>query len=224
MSLVFHSHIRYSLSNTCRDEDPDCPGRPGGADWQVRGRGWRDQRRHGAGGEGLEGRAREAWGGQAHDGGCPCTLPLISTTSPSTVSERTPPSFLPFFLYVSFYFWYPNKHSTFDYCLMNKTITECVLEKSLWNVANNTKCLRKCPALIMFIVLRLGWTTLHFTFVCTTFQIEHFSDMKLYLIFVDKNHINIFVVDYLLSMNWLDNSFSLFASSYECFLSNFHCK
>ena len=43
--------------------------------------------------------------------------------------------------------------------------------------------------------------TFYITFICRTFQIEHFSDMKLYLISVDKNHINIFVVDYLLSKN-----------------------
>ena len=43
--------------------------------------------------------------------------------------------------------------------------------------------------------------TFYITFICRTFQIEHFSDMKLYLIFVDKNHIDIFVVDYQIFMN-----------------------
>ena len=43
--------------------------------------------------------------------------------------------------------------------------------------------------------------TFYIPLVFRTFQIEHFSDMKLYLISVDKNHIDIFVVDYLLSMN-----------------------
>ena len=43
--------------------------------------------------------------------------------------------------------------------------------------------------------------TFYITFICRTFQTEHFSDMKLYLIFVDKNHIDIFVVDYQIFMN-----------------------
>ena len=50
-------------------------------------------------------------------------------------------------------------------------------------------------------VYGLGTGLDNITFICRTFQIEHFSDLKLYLIFVDKNHIDIFVVDYLLSRN-----------------------